>query len=192
MSPKIIGRLSNLLSLQSCQRTKMIANVLYAVSKCISVTSILRMSTSGKLQNHKPKDKNSKSWYIKGHLGKAPLGGFVGNLCDKIGTKKRYTNYCVCVTNASLVISTGKYTDKEMMEMIGHKSVQGLTVSQRVKNNKKIEMAKSLNLALKHTDNQIDDMVKKENLPPMVTPKSTPTLAPSTSILLQENAIIIP
>ena len=83
------------------------------------------------------------------------------------------------ITNASEITHTHKYTDKEMMEMRGHKSVQHLTVYQRVKNDKKIEMAKSLNMALKPTDDQINDVKKDMDLK-VQAPKSIPILPKPT------------
>ena len=92
--------------------------------------------------NRKAKD-DCEVWYTK-HLGKNPLGSFVAKLCEKIGTSKHYTNHCVRVSSTSTVTQCGKFKDKEIMDLTSHKSVQSLTIYQRVWPEKKLQMAKHL------------------------------------------------
>ena len=82
--------------------------------------------------NFCPKDPTSNIWYTKGHLGKTLLGNFITDLCEKVGKMKRYTNHCLRVCSTNIVTKSVKFNTKEVMDFAGHKSVQSLTIYQRV------------------------------------------------------------
>ena len=109
--------------------------------------------------NHHPKDKESNIWYTKAHLGKNTLGPFMKNVSIKCGLSKIYTNHCIHVTAAS-ILTRCNFSSKEIMSVTGHKSVQNLTIYQRVRDEKKIEMGNILTKSLQTTD---------QNLPLAVT-----------------------
>ena len=88
-------------------------------------------------------------------MGKGPFGSFVADLCEKVGTSKRYTKDCVRFTGTN-VTKSGEFNNKEVMNFNGHKSVQSLTINQRVSSERKMEMAKTI----------IDAMKKKEDAKP--------------------------
>ena len=122
--------------------------------------------------NVNPKDPNSPIWYTKQHIGKNILGQFMTELSKNAGLSKSYTNHCIRVTGTS-ILSRCKYHDKEVMSITRHKSVQSLTVYQRVQDKKKMEMASVSTSSLKKTD---DELLKEIEYPNQVTtPKTTIT-----------------
>ena len=87
-------------------------------------------------------------------LGKNPLATFVSDICKKGGTSKIYTNHCLRVTNAS-ILQMCNYSNKEIMEITRHKSVQSLTIYQRVRPENMINMGKTLGTALTNNDQNV-------------------------------------
>ena len=81
---------------------------------------------------HYPHD---EIWYTMGHLGKNPLSTFMLDLSKKIGLSKIDTNHSFRVTGASL-LKRCKFSLKEIMLVTGHKSLQSLTIYQRVHDEK--------------------------------------------------------
>ena len=125
---KITRRQISLKGICSCQKTRTTTCALSIASRNITSLYIHKMTTSGKQKISSQKIMIQKYATQRVVLGKNPLETFVSNLCKKVSTSKHYTNHCVCVSNASILIRSGLFTDKEIMEMMGHKSVQSLTI----------------------------------------------------------------
>ena len=119
--------------------------------------------------NYKPKDPNSPVWYTKQHLGKNILGSFMSQLSKDAALSKIYTNHCIRVTGTS-ILSRCRYHDKEVMSITGNKSVQSLTVYQRVQDKKKMEMAKVLSSSMNKNDEALLQELENAH-----TPKAIPT-----------------
>ena len=104
--------------------------------------------------NLRPKYPECKIWYTHQHFGKGPLGSFVADLSEQVGTSKRYTNHCVRVSGTNVITKSRKFNNKEVMDFASHKSVQSLTIYQCVSNVKKLELAKTLTDAIKNKQDQ--------------------------------------
>ena len=132
--------------------------------------------------NHHPKDKGSQVFYTIGHLGKNTLGTFMSELSKTVGLSKIYTNHCIRVTGAS-ILSRCKFNNKEVMSMTGHKSVQSLTIYQRVQEKTKIKMGQVLGASLSKDD---DDLLKQiENAPTPLQLQAPPPKNPSPVMAIE-------
>ena len=129
--------------------------------------------------NHKPKDPFSPIWYTKAHMGKNILGHFMTELSKDTALSKRYTNHCIRVTGTS-ILTRCKFNDKEVMSMTGHKSVQSLTVYQRVQDKTKMQMGKVLSTSLQTKDDQL--LREIENVPSVPTSAVTKPTTPMKAI----------
>ena len=137
-----------------------------------------------------------------------PLGNFLADICERIGTSKRYTNHCIRVSSTSAVTRTGKYSNCEVMDLSGHKSVQSLTIYQHIQLKRKMEMANNLNKALNKTNNKIEEEKNQQKevkhqpravtnqapaiheiQHPVVTPPPVPDEAP---LINQPDQLIVP
>ena len=103
------------------------------------------------MPNYNLRDKSSNVWYTKSHLGKNKLGPFMKDISVKCQLSKIYTNHCIRVTGAS-ILTRCNYSAKEIMSVTSHKSVQSLTIYQRVQDPKKIEMGNVLRTSLTTPD----------------------------------------
>ena len=105
---------------------------------------------------------------------------FMSKLSKTAELSKIYTNHCVRVTGIS-ILSRCRFNNKEVMSMSGHKSVQSLTVYQRVQDERKIEMGKVLSSAMSKSDDallqEIEAQPKIPSLPPPVPKEPTPLKA---------------
>ena len=72
---------------------------------------------------------------------------------------RKYTNHSIRVTGAS-ILSRCKFNDKEVMSMTGHKSVQSLTIYQRVQSKTKMNMSKVLHKSLSTDDDTLINSVQ--------------------------------
>ena len=74
--------------------------------------------------NLNPKNRTLEIWYTTWHLGKMPLGHFIAEISEKVGTSKPYPNHYVRVSTTNIITNCGLFNDKEVMDFTGHKSVQ--------------------------------------------------------------------
>ena len=102
----------------------------------------------------------------------------MSELSKNCALSKHYTNHCIRVTGTS-VLSRCRYNDKEVMSMTGQKSIQSLTVYQRVQNDKKMEMGKVLGSSLTTTDENLMKQIMPA--PPPAAPVTTMTTPLATS-----------
>ena len=70
------------------------------------------------------------------------------NLSTKVRLSKKYTNHDVRVTGCS-VLARCNFSDKQIMSITGHKSIESLMINKKVSANKKFIMGFTLGYALK-------------------------------------------
>ena len=80
-------------------------------------------------------------------VGKNPHSTFMSDLSEKIGLDQRYTNHSIRVTGVTN-LTCGHYTPHQIMSITGHKSIQSLSIYQRVKDDEKMMMGMSLMYSL--------------------------------------------
>ena len=67
----------------------------------------------------------------------------MSDLSELIGLKQRYTNHSIRVTGITN-LTRSHYTPRQVMSITGHKSIQSLSIYQRVKEDEKMMMGMSL------------------------------------------------
>ena len=96
-------------------------------------------------------DFSSDIWYYNRPVGTVLLGKFMKGISVKYGLSKVYTNHSIRVTSAS-ILTRKKYSFSQIKEVTGHKSVSSLAIYQRVSDNEKMEMGKSLGNTTSHLE----------------------------------------
>ncbi|KAK3096716.1 hypothetical protein FSP39_002629 [Pinctada imbricata] len=94
----------------------------------------------------RPKDTfnaEDQIWYCNVPVGEKKLSSFMSGLSKSVGLSKSYTNHSIRATGAT-ILSKGMYGLAHVMAVTGHKSVQSLSVYQRVSSDEKIQMADML------------------------------------------------
>ena len=94
----------------------------------------------------RPKDKdqiNNHIWFYKKCVGLDTLQSFMKNLSQKYQLSQVYTNHCVRVTGAT-ILSRKKFAASQIQAVTGHKSVSSLAIYQRVSDQEKMDMGRSL------------------------------------------------
>ena len=91
--------------------------------------------------------KGNTIWYKNKRVGENTIGQFMTELCKHVPTSKKYTNHCLRVTGTTN-LTRCNFTDKQIMSVTGHKSLQSLSLYQRVKNDEKMMMGMSLAYSL--------------------------------------------
>jgi integrase len=80
-------------------------------------------------------------------MGQKVLGAFMSELSKSCELSQIYTNHSIRATGAT-VLSKGRFGAAQIMAVTGHKSVQSLSVYQRVHDEEKIQMGKTLSESL--------------------------------------------
>ena len=94
----------------------------------------------------RPKDgflDSDKVWYCNSPVGEKKLGTFLSNLSKSLNFATIYTNHSIRATGAS-ILSKCMFGPSQVMAVTGHKSMQSLSVYQRVSDQEKIQMGESL------------------------------------------------
>lgn len=86
-------------------------------------------------------------WYSRVLVGSKTLTMFMSDLRRKCDLDQIYTNHSVRGTEATM-LSKGMYGPSQIMAVTGHKSVQSLTVYQRVNEEEKLKMGQSISEAM--------------------------------------------
>ena len=114
---------------------------------------------------------NDDVWYAKVPMGQKTLAvcTFMSELSKSCQLSQIYTNHSIRATGAT-VLSKGMYGPAQIMAVTGHKSVQSLSVYQRVDDEEKLQMGKTLSESLVPTlKNQLalpsSDTVRQLPLP---------------------------
>ena len=92
--------------------------------------------------NKIPMDPN-EPWYKVEQLGHNTHEKFMGRLSDENKLSDHYTNHCIRVTGATNLMRSG-FSSKQIMSIMGHKSIQSLTIYQKVKEDENTSMGISL------------------------------------------------
>lgn len=85
--------------------------------------------------------------YCRRAVGHNTLGSFMSTTSKNCKLSQRYTNHDIRVTSCTLLFHC-KFTNKEIMAISGHKSVNSLAIYQKVNFEQKIQMGKTFNIAL--------------------------------------------
>ena len=80
-------------------------------------------------------------------VGKNPHSTFMSDLSELLNLSKRYTNHSIRVTGTTN-LTRAHYTARQIMSVTGHKSIQSLSIYQRVKEDEKMMMGMSLMYSL--------------------------------------------
>ncbi|XP_048771872.2 uncharacterized protein LOC125677743 [Ostrea edulis] len=86
---------------------------------------------------------NDDVWYAKVPVGQKVLGAFMSEMSKSCELSQVYTNHSIRATGAT-VLSKEMFGPAQIMAVTGHKSVQSLSVYQRVDDEEKIQMGKTL------------------------------------------------
>ena len=80
-------------------------------------------------------------------MGHNPLDQFLTRISDTCGLSDYYTNHCIRMTGITN-FKKGNRTDSQIMAASGHKSIQSLTLYQRVSDDEKLMMGMKLTFSL--------------------------------------------
>jgi len=114
-------------------------------------------------------DDSDKTWYYNAPIGEKTLGNFMTSLSKLCRLSQIYTNHSIRATGAT-ILAKNNYCDAQIMAVTGHKSVAALSMYQRVENEDKIKMSKSLS-----------DSILKVPSKTLALPAATSTLALSAA-----------
>ena len=121
-----------------------------------------------------PKDASSP-WYEKTTVGHNTHEKFLSILSDKAKLSQKYTNHCIRVTGVTN-LTRANFSAKQVMSITGHKSVESLSIYQRVKEDEKLMMGMCLTYSLfnpqkaKMIENNIE-MPQNAEVPAIITPQ---------------------
>ena len=126
-----------------------------------------------------------KSWYENVNVGHNTHDKFMTKLSTDCKLSKKYTNHCLRVTGITS-LKRGNFSDKQVMSVSGHKSIDSLAIYQRVKSDEKLMMGMCLTFSLmrpedaivmKNTTNQDNTTQNVPALPAPPIQQPTTTLA---------------
>lgn len=92
-----------------------------------------------------PKDSfiEEEGWFTKKPIGKDTLSSFMTSLSKKCNLSQIYTNHSIRATGAT-ILSQSMFSASQIMAVTGHKSVQSLSIYQRVSDREKLIMGKAM------------------------------------------------
>ena len=115
-------------------------------------------------------EKGENIWYKNKRIGENTLGQFMTELSKNVVMQKKYTNHCLRVTGTTN-LTRCNFTSKQIMSVTGHKSLQSLSMYQRVKADEKMMMGMSLAYSL---INPVEVQNALEDVPNFETEDPTP------------------
>ena len=146
----------------------------------------------------RPKDTfeaEDQVWYCNVPIGEKKLSSFMTTLRKSVGLSKVYTNHSIRATGTT-ILSKGMFGPAQVMAVTGHKSVQNLSVYQRVSNEEKIKMADTL---FQNVVPVLPALPPAEELPCIMPPSTAvPTIErpaimpPATAVPTIERPAIMP
>ena len=123
-----------------------------------------------------------KVWYTNKKIGTNPLATFMSTLSENCELSKVYTNHCIRVTGTTFLMRN-KFSAKQVMAITGHKSLNSLSIYQKVSTDEKLAMAFSMQYYLQ-VDNPYQAPHQQINEP--IALKAVNQLSPKVT---SENAI---
>ena len=103
-----------------------------------------------------PKNKNwqeSEVWYKNTRMGSNPLSTFMSRLSHDVDLSQSYTNHSIRVTGTTY-LTRRDFTPKQIMSITGHKSLNSLSIYQKVSTDEKLSMAYAMSCYL-HSDKNV-------------------------------------
>lgn len=82
-------------------------------------------------------------WYCNVGVGEKSLQKFMPEISRKVPLSKIYSNHCIRATGAT-ILSKSKFNAAQIMSVTGHKSVSSLSVYQKVGEQEKVDMGRSI------------------------------------------------
>ena len=86
-------------------------------------------------------------WYTSHALGHNPLDTFLSVLSDECDLSQHYANHCIRVSGITN-FKRNNFSDRQVMAISGHKSLQSLALYTRVHDDKKMMMGLKLTFTL--------------------------------------------
>ena len=93
------------------------------------------------------KIQDSDIWYKPLKIGEKPLASFISRMSHEAELSYVYTNHSIRC-NGITFMKRYTYSEKQMMTMSGHKSVNSLAIYQHVSSNEKLSMGMSMSYHL--------------------------------------------
>ena len=78
-------------------------------------------------------------WYKPAKIGENPLASFMSRISHHAKLSKVYTNHSIRVTGTTL-LGRANFSDKQIMAVTGHRSVNSLAIYKKVSDQEKINM----------------------------------------------------
>ena len=78
-------------------------------------------------------------WYRNKKIGPNPLSEFMSKMSHAADLTKVYTNHCIRVTGATF-LARNQFSPKQIMSITGHKSINSLSIYQKVSTDEKLSM----------------------------------------------------
>ena len=94
-----------------------------------------------------PAKPEQKPWYHNVKVGHNTHDNFMSRLSEDCKLSRRYTNHCLCVTGITS-LKRNNFSDKQVMAITGHKSVEFLAIYQRIQSDEKLMMGMCLTFSL--------------------------------------------
>lgn len=114
-------------------------------------TSLLNGRCNALWQRPLAKQNAEGDCYYHQAVGHNTLGSFMSKLSIKTELSQKYTNHDIRVTGCTILFRC-QFTNKEIMAITGHKSVNSLAIYQKVSFQQKLRMGNTLNFALTNPD----------------------------------------
>ena len=136
-----------------------------------------------------------KAWYDNVVVGHNTHDKFMTKLSEDCNLSKKYTNHCIRVTGITS-LKRGNFSDKQVMAITGHKSIDSLAIYQRVKSDEKLMMGMCLTFSLLRPEDVIfmQNSLEIENIPKQVhalpapiQENTTPATPPPAKRMLTES-----
>ena len=108
--------------------------------------------------------KDSDIWFQPRKIGPNPLASFMSRVSHDADLSRTYTNHSIRVTG-TILLGRCNYSSKQIMSVTGHRSVNSLSVYQKVSENEKLMMGMSHTCYLQAGE---INPIQKENVQPQI------------------------
>ena len=86
-------------------------------------------------------------WYKPLKIGENPLAAFMSCISHAADLSRVYTNHSICVTGTTF-LGRSNFSDKQIMSVTGHRSINSLSVYKKVSDQEKIQMGQAISAYL--------------------------------------------